>query len=287
MESKQIEEMNVLSNYVVAFIDIQGQTEKLLKYPLLPDNQEQQSPEFIDYLKSTFGTVIQFNKSFKDYFSQVGTQKYKYFDTAKYNPNNIQSKTVSDSLIMYSSIKNVPDTIPVIDIFNMFFTCAGNFVLYLSQGVVYRGAIEIGLGMEHPDIGFYGPAIALPYCMEAKIANTPRILIGNQLFDYLENISVLENSDAFNSDDDKLKISKTFAKLLLEQAIIKDHDGQKILNYLAPVYTEVYKTIHIDGLENVVGSAYAFVEKSLNDFKDNDKLKNKYLYIKDFFINHL
>jgi hypothetical protein len=55
----------------------------------------------------------------------------------------------------------------------------------MSQGWPIRGGIELGLAMDIDNDDIYGPALARAYTLESKVAQYPRIVIGEELILYL------------------------------------------------------------------------------------------------------
>jgi len=159
-----------LANYAVAFLDLQGQTERLSRYSLVPDI-EKPDETLIQWIRSTFGLVTHFRSAFRDYLASSKSHRYAVPQLKDFLFDDIKIDAVSDSIILYTSLYDTPDRIPLHDLHTMIGACGSLFLLFLSEGVPFRGGMDIGVGMELEEIGFYGSAISKAYYLESKVAN--------------------------------------------------------------------------------------------------------------------
>jgi hypothetical protein len=171
-----------VSNYIVGYFDLLGQSEKLSEYPLVPT---QNTDEFKRWIKSTFGLVSLFKKAFSDFLKSTKQNRSSFYQQQNLSIDKISLKAFSDSIIVYSPILDDPKRIVQVDVYTIIQLAGLIYLLLLSQKIPIRGAIEIGVGMEMEEIGFYGSAISKAYCLESKYANFPRIVVGQDLISYL------------------------------------------------------------------------------------------------------
>ncbi len=266
--------------YVVAFIDLLGQKERLKLIDQLPNqNNKQQMDEFLKKVRNTCGIVEFLYESFEDYFDC-----YKNTELSKPIPNNykkliqnsrIRFQTFSDGIVIYIPTLEDFQSVPVQDIFGLLGACASIYLLLLAKGFAIRGGIEIGIGFESSKYGVYGPVVPASYELENNIAQYPRIIIGNELIRYLQ----FEKSNP--GDDIVTKYRKRMATLCMEM-IEEDIDGYFILDVLDKSFKE---NIAKEIVDDVPIRAYDFILKHLTEFKlkKNTKLSFRYQLLKAYF----
>ncbi len=273
------ENLNV-GYYVVAFIDLLGQKERLKLIDTLPNqNDKQQMDEFLKKVRNTYGIVETLYELFEDYFDS-----YKNTELSKPIPNNykkliqnsrIKFQTFSDGIVIYIPTLEDFGSVPVQDIFGLLGACASSYLLLLAEGFAIRGGIEIGIGFESSQYGVYGPVVPASYELEKDIAQYPRIIIGNALIRYLQ------SEKNIPGDDIVTKYRKRMATLCMEM-IEEDVDGYFILDVLGKSFKE---NIARKILDDVPIRAYDFILKHLTEFKLNKstKLSFRYQLLKAYF----
>lgn len=183
--------------YLVAFLDILGQKDKLLKIKALPQTPEE-FDAFVKLDKETRGTVMFFRDSFFKFFKGMykprpippnltgaDIEKYKRIKERAENrkPTIV---TFSDSIIIYVPLSDDDKVIQVDSIFSSAIAIAGAFLSLMIHGTVFRGGLEIGLACEIGPKEIYGPALLKAYDLESKIAKYPRVVIGDELVHFLQ-----------------------------------------------------------------------------------------------------
>jgi hypothetical protein len=192
----------------------------------------------------------------------------------------IQFRGFSDSLIAHMPLR-AHDTakLPVRGLFGMLSAAALTFTSSLALGHPIRGGIDIGIGVEHGDHEIYGPALSRAYTLESRVADYPRIVVGEAMIRYL-NVLVSAAQDS--------PLAKVSAKLAQScfDCMATDNDGHVFVDHMG-------KYIHdqIKGKVNgaVVQMAYNKVVEFGESYKKakNSKLAFRYALLRDYFEDRL
>lgn len=222
------------SFYIVALVDILGQREALQRFKGLPDDIDPtQKQEFLRLLKETYGVVTGTQKTFFQYFESYSkteapapplpADQMALYKTCK--GNEIRMQRFSDGIVVFTSLAETEEIkSPVKSVHGVLIGYASMFLLWL-QGRPLRGAIEIGLGWEANEGEIYGPALSEAYGLEKEVARYPRIVIGDQVLQYLDHIESRPGNDPITA------VNKFFVERCRE-LIARDVDGRPILDYL-------------------------------------------------------
>jgi hypothetical protein len=141
----------------------------------------------------------------------------------------------------------------------------------MSKGWAIRGGIELGLAMDIDDTEVYGPAIARAYTLESKVAQYPRIVIGEELIRYLYEIA----GHAATTGEEKAHAK--LAERSLNMFVVDD-DGQTFLDYLG---AEIQSVMSKEMIQN----AYNFTIQESIKHKEckNSKLGFRYTLLRNYF----
>jgi hypothetical protein len=114
-----------------------------------------------------------------------------------------------------------------------------------------RGGIDVGLATEIGPGEIYGTALERAYLLECKVAKYPRIVIGDELWRYL-------NSALAEFQKGATPVAKAITAIVQRtmKLIATDGDGNRILDYLGAVVVEHSAPEHAD---QMVKPAYEFV----------------------------
>jgi hypothetical protein len=274
-----------LEYYVVGFFDLLGQQEHLRNLQQLPNKSDVDAlAKTRDDLKNTYGAVSGMRKWFADAF-QTYTRKSLASDsltpeqTTMYlqmNNNPIQFQGFSDSMVVFLSLHDtVAAKVHPRGVLGIFSAAALTFIGSLGVGHPIRGGIDVGIGYQ-PNTGeIYGPALSRAYMLESKIANYPRIIVGDELIRYLTETRNQSATDAFATQ------SKSVAAECMN-CLAYDDDGIPFVDYIGPYFREVLGTS--DGAK-FVDMAYDHVIKFSNRFKEekNSQLAFRYALLRNYF----
>lgn len=278
-----MEKDKTINYYVVSYIDILGQRERLKRFRGLPDiTNESEMKIFSKIVKETFGAVEIFHNTFENYYSSFGkdtkiqfTPEQKEIREQIRQGNTVKIQRMSDSVTMYLTVRNDLNKVPCEGIFKMLGACATSFLTSASIGYFVRGGIELGIGMEMKGEEIYGPVLSEVYNLEHSIAHYPRIVIGEELEKYLR---LCKDN---NGDDICVKFQRGLAKICLEMLTL-DKDGKLVLDYVGEV---IKKYMNREVIESLSSMAHANTIKEYERFKmqGNEKLTQRYRLLREFF----
>jgi hypothetical protein len=278
-------------HYLVAFLDILGQKDRLRKIKALPQN-EQEHESFVKLVKQTHGTVVNFRKSFLGFFDSMykprptppclTTEQMEKYKEIKRRAEELKPTVISfsDSIIVYVPLSDDEEVVQVDGILSTMLAISGSFLLSISSGYIFRGGFEIGLGCRITANEIYGPALVKAYDLESKVAKYPRIVAGNELVDFL-------HMEVRNKERDvQSEVNKVMAQKCLN-LLMEDADGRYALDYLGQEYRDMTKGKAL--FPDLYGKASSFLEKSFLEIKENrdSNLFLQYLWLADYFENRL
>lgn len=203
--------------YLLAFIDVLGQKEVFqeLENEPLSDNH----PKLIEAHKQTALFVDKLRSGFKDFFDAY---------TADKEPS---VKVPSEKMEAYVCLHTDQYHSNAINgVFGALLACGGMLLLSLASKKAFRAGIEVGLGTELGNGGIYGPVLYKAYELEHKVAECPRIVIGQELINYLGQLA-----NSHQQMEEQVKEDVELCKLMATNClkmIVRDLDGVPILDYL-------------------------------------------------------
>ena len=182
----------------------------------------------------------------------------------------------SDTLIFCSPLANEHGYLQVATISTMIATCGILMVEALARKTVFRGAIEVGMLSRLPTGNPYGPALAKAHCLEAKIADYPRIVVGPGVLSYL-------NATLENPKTDRAAMASRRVAAICRKFITQDTDGCWIVDYLGEELNG--PTAHPALRKEVLGAVHAFVQAEHGRFvkAKDEKLVKRYERLMAYF----
>jgi hypothetical protein len=270
--------------YLVAFIDVLGQGHLLRQMRGVPEKTDhKQMTEFIALLKKTLGTVKSMRDLFHNFFK--GLSRYQ-FNLSEFTPeqqklllqvksNPLKSHMFSDSVMLFLSLRDDVNKTPVEGVYSVLASAATTFLFMLAGGHAIRGGIDVGVGIELSDDEVYGAALSRAYQLENRIAQYPRIVLGDELITYIQSKRSTTKVDFFS------KANKITADLCTDLIAI-DTDGLPFLDYLGKGFKQ-----HIakNNIYDIVEKAYDFVIKEsirCQEVRDS-KLAFRYTLLRNYF----
>lgn len=287
--SQQGKKVFELSYHLVLFVDILGQKEKIRQLKSVPIDDEQKE-EVLKVLKDTAGVVIGTREVFKAFFDgalrerqiprQVPKSLHDEYRVA--TKAEVNFRQFSDSLIISVPMHNDNEhCIPMNGIYYTLTSACAMLLYSLSAKHPIRGGIDVGVCIDIDTDEIYGAAIERAYTLESRFAEYPRILVGNELHNYLHNVANQEPKSRLGL------VARELAKRCID-LIIVDSDGQYILNFLHESVLnlgEAYDNFD----EQIIRPAYDFVKKNYTDYmqQENRKLGSRYGRLYEFLKTHL
>lgn len=277
MEKKHLR----LGYHLVAFLDVLGQRNrfKSLRLPKTPE----ESTEVGEVLRQTAGFVIDLRRTFADQFQwfEAGLTRVRQATGASVHP---KSMGFSDSFVTSVPLQNPGgDLIAIISVFSSLAAAAIVMLTSLASKHPLRGGVDVGLATEISQDEIYGTALERAYLLESRDAGYPRIVVGDELWNYLQ--VGLANFQRQTTPDAK-SIAAIIGKMM--GLISIDGDGKRILDYLGPVILEIPGTDQ-KARELMVKPAYEFVlsEQERVNQNGDPKLMARYKAFRNYFESRL
>ena len=293
--------------YAVAFIDVLGQSDAFRYEGIYIDsyksffvgNRDEINKRLYEAHKKTAQVV----KILRDIFSEY--IKLSVRDPAKPVPSQIPQNQIeqykqmiatsidlrmfSDCILAFTRLSDIQAKkiygSVLTSVYYLFIACEGTMMDALARGKPFRGAIDVGMGTKLENGEIYGPVSSRVYELERNIVQYPRIVIGDELINFLTNIH--EHPENSCSDANDAQYCKQTAKTCLNR-IKKDLDGVYILDYLGQeAKNELKKASQGQVLEEYYQKAFQFIEGEYQRYKEegNQKLAQKYFMLRQYFID--
>jgi hypothetical protein len=182
-----------LSYYLVAFLDVLGQRESLRQITRLPRTPS----EYIEttrLLRNTVGVVLGLRRAFQQYFESFANLKVP--DSAgdavlrvkieEAIHSGTDFREFSDSFVISVPLKSEEEPLaPAIRIYSALISACFLMIVSFKGAHPIRGGIDVGLGMNIAPGEMYGRALERSHFLESCVAKHPRVLIGEELWQYL------------------------------------------------------------------------------------------------------
>lgn len=270
-----------LGHHLVAFLDVLGQRERF-KDLRLPNTPEE-SAEVAEVLRQTAGFVIELRRIFGEQFEsfESGLTKVRLRTSASIRPKFVGfSDSFVTSVPLYSQGGNL---VPTVTTFSALAAAAVVMLTSLASEHPLRGGIDVGLATEIGPQEIYGTALERAYLLESKDAKYLRILIGDELWQYLQ---VALANFQLKTTPEARAIAAIIGKIT--GLIATDYDGKRILDYLGPGIVANTDANNKTG-EKMVKPAYEFVlseQRRVNE-RGDPKLIARFQSLRQYFESRL
>lgn len=293
--------------YAVAFIDVLGQSEAFRyegiyidshKSPLV-GNRDEISKRLLEAHKKTAKVVKELRDKFSEYIElsvrdpakpappqipQDRVEQYKQM-----MGTNIELRVFSDCILASTCLSGMSDKKVygsiLTSVYYIFIACEGMMLDALAIGKPIRGAIDVGMGTKLDNGEIYGPVSSRVYELEHNIAQYPRIIIGEELINFLINVN--KHPETYCSDHKDAEYCKKTAENCLNR-IKKDISGVYFLDYLGKEATnEMKRASQGDVLEEYYQKAFKFIDQEYQRYKasKDQKLTQRYFMLRQYFID--
>ena len=275
-----------LGYWAVAFVDLLGQGDQMRSVSnLLEQGEEEQA---IAGMKEIYFAHKDLYESFEENYESFSSKELSISlppninkaDIQYLKRNQMQMQRFSDALMFFVPLREDEQNLPLYGISSMLSSVGILLPIFLAKERPFRCGVDIGFGIEIKQGELCGPAIMHAHELESKIAQYPRIVIGESLLRYLQD-SV--NVPSAESTPDQ-RATSTLAKRLLTQ-FIKDTDGQIILHYLGK---EFLSSLPSHSTTHVMQAAFGFAmgEQQKHRGLKNTKLAFRYTHLCNYFAAH-
>lgn len=283
------QEQKYIGWHVVAIFDLLGQQDALRSLTGLPnvDNQKE-FEEFkrkVEYFYAPFYAIRSlFTSSIKTFqeggldLSLVPKEQQELIKRFRATP--IHVRHFSDSVIVNIPLKREISEFPSRAIYGVLAAAAQTMIVCLAKKIVLRGGIDLGLAMTLDNNEIYGPALARAHTLESKVAQYPRIVIGEQLLQYLHALSQQPQTTH------EASVNSGLASKALELLALDD-DGQAFLDYLGVHFRD--RLQQLETTKEAITLAYNFIIEQSIKYKEtrNSKLGFRYTLIRNYFESRL
>ena len=268
-----------LGHHLVAFLDVLGQRDKF-RALRMPKNAAEEA-QVKEALRQTAGFVVDLRKVFETQFEafEAGSARMRAHTKEPLRPNFVG---FSDSFVTSVPLRNDGgDLARVVTVFSALSAAAAVMLTSLASRHPLRGGIDVGLATEIGPGEIYGTALERAYLLECGIAKHPRIVIGDELWRYL-NAALVE----FEKRTTPVAKSITAIVQRIIGLIATDTDGNRILDYLGAVIAESSMPDHA---KLMVQPAYEFVlaEQTRLIAEGNPKLVVRYASFRSYVESRL
>lgn len=282
--------------YFVAVIDVLGQKQALQEFRGLPSSKEEYD-HFIRTAKQTFGVVEGIRESFKGFYKTYSDPTREIKLELKPEQERIFRQLRRCDKLIFHGFSDTFFTLVPLGSETILETavalngvaaglkaCSVTMLHALAAGHALRGGIEVGLGAPLKDGDVYGPAISDAHYMESRIAQFPRIVIGNELIEYLSDHASEEVQDPPDVD----AYIKGMANHCLE--FVADDGDCKILDYMGEGVRGMIGDDNqlVDDMRNdLIPKVGEFLMNSKSAFEDdgNEKLSERYRRAHAYFLS--
>jgi hypothetical protein len=269
-------------DYAVAFVDLLGQ-KNAMKQRHLPEDQA----EALKVIKNSVGKIIGTQKNFQRFFDSF-TLKDSFYsllppalqnDLPDMAPGELRWQCFSDGFVIYIPLGNGLVKSPASSIFGMLMAAGCHCLIGLAAKSPVRIGIDVAWAVEYRPGELYGPAIAFSHHLESKVAQWPRVVVGDGLIDYLHHYIETAPNDMSG------KTRKSMSEICLG-LIETDTDGIKILDYLGQNYRRAAGGAMKPEVEM---KAKEFISEQLSHWHQlgNKKLEDRYLEVSHYFHSHV
>lgn len=265
-------------------IDLLGQQEEYEKEDLLPRDKG----KFIEKLRKTIWAIDNLQQR-AGIMVEGATQRIPSLLNNKINAEQkqlydemcrteLKQQRWSDGLVLYTSLLQDDIKCPMNGIFHILASAGSLCFLGLATRQPLRGGIDVAWGVELHENELYGAIVARAYKLESKVAQYPRIVVGEYMVDYLKTISETTEQDIFSQNN------RDLSKICLEM-LHEDIDGRYILHYLGDgfrryVSQDQHQSLYDDA------SVFVFEEYSKHRRARNTKLAFRYANLIKYFEVH-
>ncbi len=274
------------ANYAVAWIDVLGQTSLLENIGPIPSNDAEKAA-FITPLKVTFGRVGGFRDILLKFQKQL-TQKSNVPENLKnnlskddlamcekYTNPSVEPVFLADAAMLNVCLRDDSEFSPLVGIYSMLDILSLTMLTCLAAHTPLRGGVDIGVCARITDAELYGQAVSRAHYLEQKVSKYPRIVVGNNLMNYLKAIEQFATSLPVTPEK---RIQKGWLKHIVGK-LESDADDNNILSYLKGRHSNLPTFTYL------VNKAQLFIRDMISTFtlSGNKMLADRYEMLRQYF----
>ena len=281
---------NELRHHLVAFIDVLGQRNILREIRSLPTNAAEKE-RVGQALRETVGFIRVVRDSIRAYVKNFqvptgigleGLDEASRKQFLEIRRSDIVVRGTSDTLVISVAIR--PDNYFCNSVVGMFGALTGVSAMCLSvlaAGKVFRGGVDVGLGMDVEEGEIYGAALVRAYDLESRIASTPRVVVGTECLRFMDSLAGLPDSQP------AARVAKDIGGLC-RKLIVSDVDGVPIVDFVGEII-RIHAATPSPEIEEGLVKGYEFVvDEETRRRRDCDQsIHLKYLTLRKYLESRL
>jgi hypothetical protein len=287
----ELQEVKVY-NYCLAFVDLLGQRAEFKSEGLIPDFKSNEDEElFHKKIQNTIGRIYKLQNDAEMIMDGVESHNPDIKDTltqeeydlhTKLTTTRIKRQRWSDGLVFFTSLGDSDVKCPALSLFKLFGLVGSLCFSGLVRRQPIRGAIDIAWGIELHENELYGAAVAKAYELESRVAQYPRIVVGENVISYLKYLTESHDNNIYS------KSNHQFADDCLSM-VKEDVDGYFFLHYLGDFFNKyVFQERHVAMYKealNFIREQYDIYRKLIGNNESN-KLAFRYSHLLSYFMTH-
>lgn len=278
-----------LSNYLVIYIDLLGQSAELEKVRRLPTTDREKesvraavklSAERVCRIRNTFNELVtDLTSAHAELQALVVPERRQSFLKLQPQINQIgfsDTFVVSVPLQKRGELEDAARSASAV--WNVLAGVAGISLAALAQAVPLRGGLEVGAAVELFPQEVYGAVLLAAYRLESQVAEYPRTAVGPDLFRYLAYLEQLPQDTPFNV------YASGKAHACREFVCNGPDDGRPMLHILSPAIIAAapeYEPYRVPA-QNWVTSQVDRYRK-----EENQKLADRYVRLARYFETYI
>ena len=185
-----------LGHYVIGFFDILGQSGKLCRLSFPPRNIDEEER----MAKEAVATVNRLRGLFQQYFDERRTEVEQAVSESTESHREAWRELLVPRIVSWGISDAYCVAVPlrergsgtagafatIVDLLRAFEAAAITWLFSLAAGAPIRGGMEIGTAASIGENEVYGAPLARAHYLESKVAEWPRIVVGEHLVEFLK-----------------------------------------------------------------------------------------------------
>lgn len=278
--------------YLVAYLDVLGQRDLLAA--LENTEADMANPDFkkrlryvhmnsVYFLEKSREQLVSLFKSMEANPPEIYASDEKQKALLELSRTEVSTSFFSDSMIFSVCLETEKYHARAVNgVYNALVACGARFLFSLALKKALRCGIDVGLGTRMKSGEVYGLALSRAVCLERNVANYPRIVIGNEFYNYLQNI-VSGAMQGENQNEIDRKYCQQMGKRCL-LLIEKDYDDNYILDYLGGQFRSALP--QNEDTVRIIKEAKKFIDEGCSFWEKEGKkeIAKKYGLLNEYFL---
>jgi hypothetical protein len=270
-------------DYAVCFLDLLNQRHQLEGLRHIASNPEEQAV-FQQAARNTVATICHIRAGIEDFVRQFteaatlpeGLTEAQTVFAEQHMTVRVSTQHFSDTSLLFLPVSPTVSHC-LKSLHGMMMGIGMLHTAALASKVAIRGSVEVAMGTDGLPGEVYGPVLADAYALEQKVAQYPRVVVGDGFGAFVDALA------AEDGDSPGTVYSRGIAASLRRMVHV-DLDGSRMLHTLGP---EFHRAARGAGMSfgPTVDRAQAFVRTCLSHFTDvgNSVLAERYGRLSRYF----